>query len=81
MLNKAMQRKLDSGECIDIGDRPKNEDGDYILDAFEDGKDYCDGKNEWWIWSIGKHYESGQILASTSSKFYQNDAYECLFLR
>jgi len=76
-----MLRKIDSGECIDISTCEKTPDGDYILERFEEGIDYCDAKGEYWIWSIGRHYDTGQILASTSSKFYQNDAYECLFLR
>ena len=81
MQNKSMKRKIEKRECIDIADRPKNDDGDYILSTFVDGMDYCDAQNEWWIWSIGKHNETGQILASTTTKFYQNPNYECLFLR
>lgn len=81
MNNQAMLRKLSSGEAIDVADAPRNEEGDYILFQFFDGKDYCDSKTESWIWSIGRHRETNQILASTSTRFYQNEEYECLFLR
>lgn len=81
MNNQAMKRKIDTGEAIDISDRPRNGSGDYMLDTFVDGADYCDRKREAWIWSIGKHKVSGQILASTTSRFYLHPEYECLFLR
>jgi hypothetical protein len=76
-----MKEKLENGEAIDVSACEKNENGDYILTNFEEDVDYCDSVNEWWIWSIGKNYTTGQILASTNSKFYQNKDYKCLFLR
>jgi len=81
MQNKAMERKIASGEAIDIGKNYRTGQGDYILGSFVEEKDYCDSLLEQWIWSIGRHNETGLILASTSTKFYQNDQYECLFLR
>ena len=81
MLNLRMQEKLKAREAIDVSKCEKTPEGDYILKEFTEGKDYCDGKKEHWIWSIGKHKVTGQIVASTSTKFYQNEDYECLWLR
>lgn len=81
MQNQAMKRKLEKGECVDLSQCPLNDDGDYILSSFQEDVDYCDSKKEGWIWSIGKNKVTGEILASGSTKFYQNDQYECLFLR
>lgn len=79
--NRRMNEKVLSGEAIDISGCERNADGDYILKEFIEGKDYCNNFHQVWIWSIGKHYETGQILASHGNKFYQNPEYECLFLR
>lgn len=50
------------------------------LREFVDGRDYCIGGSEDWIWSIGRRAD-GAIFASTDSRFYQNPRFECLFLR
>ena len=81
MQNKRMEEKLNRREAIDLSHCGRTEDGYYILDDFIEGKDYCDQKKEYWIWSIGIHYKSGRIHASTTSVFYQNPEYKCLFLR
>lgn len=81
MRNLRMKEKIENFEAIDIQDSKRTQEGDYILPVFIEDIDYCDSKEEVWIWSIGKNYETGQILASTSNKFYQNPDYECLFLR
>lgn len=81
MINLAMQRKIKSRKAIDISSRPLTPDGYYILDKFANNKDYCDSVSESWIWSIGRRINDGLILASTASDLYQNDDYECLFLR
>ena len=70
MVNQAMQRKITSGDAVNIGSCPT-----------EDDKDYCDSVREAWIWSIGRRRSDGKIIASRSSDLYQNDEYECLFLR
>ena len=75
-----MIEKVNSGEAIDLS-KNETKDGFYILKQFVDGADYCDLKNETWIWSIGKNYKTGQILASTDTVFYQNPDFECLWLR
>lgn len=81
MRNKRMQEKLKKGEAIDLSPCPRTKEGYYILDDFIEGMDYCDAKNEWWIWSIGINYKTGRIHAAVSSVFYQNKEYECLWLR
>lgn len=57
MRNQAMARKLKSGKAIDIASRPRTKRGDYVLDGFNDGFDYCDSMQEAWVWSIGKLLE------------------------
>jgi hypothetical protein len=32
--------------------------------VFKEGKDYCDGERERWIWSIGQRKSDGTIFAS-----------------
>lgn len=65
---------LDEGEAIG--------GGLYKLRRFVEGRDYCDPNAEAWIWSIGRNRMTGEIFASTfGSSFYQDDDYECLFLR
>lgn len=81
MRNLRMQEKLQRGDAIDVSKSEKTLEDDYILTDFTEDVDYCDSVNEWWIWSIGRNYKTGQILASTSNKLYQNDEYECLWLR
>ena len=53
----------------------------YVLDAFAEDIDYCDAKREMWVWSIGRRKSDGVILASMDTVFYQNDAFDCLWLR
>lgn len=85
MKNKAMERKLKSGDAIDVSGFEQTADGDYIVKHFEDGFDYCNAKTEEWIWSIGKSkgpgyvdmpdgtkrmFQKGFMIASESSKFH-----------
>ena len=81
LQNRAMAVRLTKGECCDLSGCETNPDGDYILPDFIDGKDYCNAKTEQWIWSIGRHLRTGEILASHTGKFYRNSEYECLWLR
>lgn len=81
MQNRRMEEKLKAGKAIDVSGCRRTNDGDYLLTAFDEDADYCDSQTEAWIWSIGKHRETGQIVASTSTRFYENPAYHCLFLR
>jgi hypothetical protein len=78
-----MQEKLAKGEAIDVSPCKRTPEGHYILSEFDENEnmDYCDAKAEYWIWSIGKNYATGEILASTNNNFYQNNEYKCLFLR
>jgi hypothetical protein len=82
MRNKAMARKLRKGEAVDVSGFNRTPDGDYRLPDFADGMDYCDARDEEWIWSIGRYRHNGVILASRSNKFYPSTAeVECLWLR
>lgn len=81
MSNKAMESKLTKGECLDVSGCKRTPDGDYILEHVVSGMDYCDAKLEAWVYSIGQRNEDGVILASISSKFYQNPKFKCLWLR
>ena len=82
--NRRMEEKLSGThkeKAIDLQFNAKTPDGEYILEAFVDGVDYCDASTESWIWSIGRHKKTGQILAALDGRFYQNEEYECLWLR
>lgn len=81
MMNLAMERKIKKGEAIDISKCARDASGNYILEALVEDVDYCDAESERWVWSIGQHIETGVILASLDSRFYQNPAYKCLWLR
>ncbi len=79
-----MEEKIADGECLDIATigvrvRP----GVYRLQNFNerDGMDYCDLAGKDWIRSIGRHKQTAEIIASTSTEFYENPEYDCLFLR
>lgn len=82
MNNKAMQRKLEKGDALDVFKEGKEiAAGLYKLNRFVCDVDYCDAQKEYWIWSIGQHYDTNEIFAATDSRFYLNDQYRCLFLR
>ncbi len=82
MTNLAMQQKLQSGEALDVlQEGHEISDGLYLLRRFVDGRDYCDPKREWWIWSIGRNVFDGRIMASVDTRFYQDPNWDCLFLR
>lgn len=86
--NKAMARKLVSGEALDVLALGAEVDvegegyaGLYKLRTFVDGKDYCDSLREAWIWSIGRSLATGEIFAATDTRYYGNPDFECLWLR
>lgn len=81
MKNQAMLRKLEAGQAIDVSRCKRTNEGDYILTHFAEDVDYCNAETEEWIWSIGQDLSTGEILASHSSKFYQNADFNCLWLR
>jgi hypothetical protein len=80
MENRAMARKLMAKRAIDVSNMPRVGNY-YILDKVEDGIDYCNAKEERWIWSIGRRLADDVILASHFPDLYQNPKYECLWLR
>lgn len=80
-MNYAMQNKVLKGEAIDISRFPTTDKGDYILPEVIEGKDYCVAQSQEWIWSIGRHVQTGEIHASTSQKLAFDDKYELIWLR
>ena len=81
MINKAMEEKIESGEAIYISDCPR-EGRYYRLTEIDTMADYCDAKQEAWIWSIGQRWDDPSVIhASQDTSLYQNPDYECLFLR
>lgn len=82
MRNRSMARKLLIGEAIDISGQPLADGGYHDMgDVFREGVDYCNATTERWVWSIGRRLSDGKVLASYSTDLYQNDAFECLWLR
>jgi hypothetical protein len=87
MRNRAMARKLAQDKCVDVSKRGKLVEGTeekplvFELSDFDDDTDYAHVPTETWMWSVGKNLETGQILAATDGRFYQNPAYTCLWLR
>jgi hypothetical protein len=77
-----MREKLEAGDCLDVlAEGEELAPGLYRLRRFLEGVDYCDAAREAWIWSIGQHVSTGEIIAATDARFYQNPEYVCLFLR
>lgn len=82
MNNVVMEQRLRDGEALDVRKIGKEiAPGKFELESFVDDVDYCDAQTETWIWSIGKHRETGIIIASYGTEYYQNDQYQCLWLR
>ncbi len=91
MSNKSMQKKLIDGECLDVrkigepidgsGIWPDDPPREFKLKGYIDECDYADALTERWIWSIGKRKSDGEIRAATDNRFYQNEDWECLWLR
>jgi hypothetical protein len=87
MRNLAMLRKLVSGTLTTLHDCDRTSEGDYVLtetlweriSSLE--LDMCDGASEEWIRSVGRRKTDKVILASTSTKFYQNKDFDCIWLR
>lgn len=89
MINKAMERKAESGEALDVETMlaspqehgPAYGSDVYKLTHYVDGLDYFVGSQEAWIWSIGRRLSDSAIFAATDGRFYENPAFECLWLR
>ena len=76
-----MRQKVASGQAIDISGCRRTVHGDYVLDTFEAGKDYCDLQEGRWVWSIGRNKATGEIIACLTDRLYQIASHECLWLR
>ena len=86
MKNLRMQEKLNRMVCLDVAVHGREVEAgifemDESFDFLCDGKDLCVAQTEEWIWSVGRRKSDGKIFASTDSRFYGDDAYECIWLR
>lgn len=93
LINRAMARKLASGEAINveligtlvehIGLGDLGLVGTWYLGEkwLWEGYDLCVGKGEAWVWSVGKRKTDGKIFAALDERFYGRDDFECLWLR
>jgi len=82
MTNYPMQQLLEKHEAYDVAIIGKKIDSNtYKLYRFVEGVDYCIAAEERWIWSIGRCRKTGQIFASTTTIYYQNPDFECMWLR
>lgn len=85
LRNRAMQRKLNASEAIDVSGYERRPGGAYDLgglsEADIEGMDLCNAQTEQWIWSVGVHRETGGLYASHTGEFYQNPAFRCIWLR
>ena len=79
-MNLRMRDELRHGSALDVKDC-KREGDYYVLPEFHEGYDYCDGRLERWVWSIGRRASDGVILASLKQDLYGRDGYTCLWLR
>jgi hypothetical protein len=80
--NTWMRDALQSGDAIDVRMIGMEvEPGVFRLTEFVPDIEYVDAENEAFIQSIGKDLASGEILASTDGRFYNNDDYECIYLK
>jgi len=84
--NNELRKRLLSGEVLDVRELGVEEEpGVFRLNQFVDGHDYADSKTEQWIWSIGRHKNTGEIFAAYDGRYYDpNDEdfdYETLWMR
>ena len=82
ITNVTMLNALKSGDCIDVGKYYQGA-GTYLIPTaiFHMDRDYCDAQRERWIMSIAVKKDTLQIFASTSCRYYLDDAYETIWLR
>lgn len=81
VASEYMKQALADGTLRDLSRAPRTSDGSYRLFQFEEDKDYCNVETEIFIWSIGKHKETGRILAAEDTRYYGHPEYDCLWLR
>ncbi len=85
MKNRAMAVDLATGTAIDvreIGVEVEGVPGVFELREYRDGVDYCDAREERWVWSIGRD-TLGRVFASTDARciFLDNPNFTCIWLR
>jgi hypothetical protein len=81
-MSRSMREKVHSLEAINVRVVGVEVDpGVFRLSFFDQTADYCDLGTGMWIWSIGRHNASGEILASVDDRFFTDPDYDCLWLR
>jgi hypothetical protein len=81
-MNLSMREKVKRLEAINVRIIGVEIDaGLFRLSFFDHNADYCDLETGTWIWSIGRHNASGDIIASTDDRFFADPDYDCLWLR
>ena len=70
-----------TGIAVDIDRCQLTSEGDYILSRFDPEKHYCSQLRNLWIESVGRNRVTGEIRASTTTKFAEMAGYDCLFCR
>lgn len=90
MTNHTMLRMVARGDALDVSPYKDNTVAangkpTYTLPEgfYQDGLDYCDKVLELWVWSIGRHKETGAVVAALDDRFYrcEDSGYECIWLR
>lgn len=87
-MQTTMQRDVATGAAIDLAGNPVDPaTGCRVLTAEQarltdgGGLDFCDSARDHWIFSIGEHRETGQVLAAADERFYLHNDYTCIWLR
>ena len=65
-----MKQMVRAGLAIDISNAPTNPDGDFILDHFTPGVEYCVLRKEQWVKVVARDGATGLLLASCFDSFY-----------
>jgi hypothetical protein len=84
VINLAMERKLKTGEALDVNVVGKPHPTDphvWILPNVVEGMDYCDAVDECWIWSIGCDKKTGTIMAARDCRFAHDRTCDLVWAR
>ena len=80
LYNKAMERKLTSGQAIDLSRCPRKGDF-YVLTKVVDGWTIATRKPSNGFGQSAAHRKTGEILASHTDELFNHRNFECLWLR
>jgi hypothetical protein len=83
-IKTSMEQAIKIGDAIDLRyckSWKESHHFHYIIDNFDEEKDYCDTDRMVWINSIGKRRSDGVIIGSTGFDLFTTTGVECLWLR